>query len=341
MTVDFIGTTFCPEMEYGTEEIACCNSVARQINLAFLNQRNLLINLTWFGPQFDNDTWDTLLDFKINNKQFDNVFFLATVDPPYLNVTELQEVKNMVSALKVFYLGNFDSEHHFNFFAPVIAEKFKKYTDEELLLTDIKYLYVNYNRKPKQHRVDFVKKLIQQDLTKLGTVTLGTDATNDLLFTIGEQDEDYLKWGNSKNHWGQFGVPHDMYSLHRLDIWRETFLYINGATEFNPVNDLFCQQDTFKPMLGLRPFVINGVQRTYRWLRLNGFKTFNHYWSHIDIENGPVHDTLIELITHLKKLDSSEILEMYNNMLPELMHNRNRFFEFAKEQQYKIDHIFK
>jgi hypothetical protein len=94
-------------------------------------------------------------------------------------------------------------------------------------------------------------------------------------------------------------------------------------------------------MLGLRPFVINGVQRTYRWLRLNGFKTFNHYWSHIDIENGPVHDTLIELITHLKKLDSSEILEMYNNMLPELMHNRNRFFEFAKEQKFKMENLFK
>jgi len=340
MSVEFIGTTFPSGMEYSSEEIACCNSVKQQINLAFPTQQNLLINLTWFGPQFDNDSWDTLTNFKNNNRQFDNVFFLATVDPPYLNVVELQEAKNMVSALKVFYLGNFDSEYHFNFFAPVIAKKFKKYSDEELVLTDIQHLYVNYNRKPKPHRVDFVKKLIAQDLIKLGTVTLGIDATNDLLLTIGEQDKDYVQWGNSKNHWGKFGVPHDMYSLHRMDVWQKTFLYINAATEFNPVNDLFCQQDTFKPMLGLRPFVINGVQRTYRWLRLHGFKTFNHYWSHIDIENGPVHDTLIELIKHLESLDLSEISAMYQEMLPDLIYNRNRFFEFAQAQQYKIEHIF-
>ena len=341
MSTEFIGKTFPPEMEYSTEEISCCNSIKQQIDLAFPNQQNLLINLTWFGLQFNNNTWENLLDFKINNKRFDNVFFLATVDPPYLNVVELQEVKNIVGALKVFYLGNFDSEYHFNFFAPIIAEKFKKYDNDQLLLTTIKHLFVNYNRKPKLHRVEFVKKLIAQDLTKLGTVTLGIDATNDLLLTIGEQDKDYLEWGNSKNHWGQFGLPHDMYSLHRLDIWQNTFLYINAATEFEPVNDLFCQQDTFKPMLGLRPFVINGVQRTYRWLRLQGFKTFNQYWSHIDIEHGPVHDTLIELIKYLESLETSEILAMYNDMLPDLIYNKNRFFEFAQEQKFKMENLFK
>jgi hypothetical protein len=126
-----------------------------------------------------------------------------------------------------------------------------------------------------------------------------------------------------------------------MDIWQNTFLYINAATEFDPINDLFCQQDTFKPMLGLRPFVINGVQRTYRWLRLQGFRTFNHYWPHIDIETGPVHNTLVELIKHLKSLEPSEILAMYNNMLPDLRHNKDRFFEFANEQKYKMEHLFK
>jgi len=340
VSVKVVGKTFPQGMEYSTEEIACCNSIRQQIDLAFPTQQNLLINLTWFGPQFNNGTWDTIVNFKNNGVKFDNVFFLATVDPPYLNVSELQEAKNLVDALRVFYLGNFDSEYHFNFFAPVIAEKFKKYSNDQLLLTDINHLFVNYNRKPKLHRVEFVKKLIDQDLIKLGTVTLGTDLTNDLLLTIGEKDEDYLEWGNSKNHWGRFGVPHDMYSLHRMDIWKTTFLYINAATEFNPINDLFCQQDTFKPMLGLRPFVINGVQRTYRWLRLQGFKTFNQYWSHIDIETGPVHDTICELIQHLNSLESKEIIAMYNDMLPELNHNKNRFFEFAQEQRFKMEHLF-
>ena len=340
MTVDFIGIGFPPGMEYSTEEQQCWKTIKNQIDIAFPNEKNVLISLTWFGPQFTNSGWDTVIDYEINKITYDNVFFLATVDPPYLNDTELREVKNKLQALKIFYLGNFDSPYNFNFFASVIANKFKFYTKDELLLTNLKYIYINYNRKPKLHRVNFVKRLIANDLLKLGTVTLGTDSTNDLLLTIGEKDEDYLEYGNSKNHWGIFGVPHDMYSLHCMDRWKSSFLYINAATEFNPVNDLFCQQDTFKPMLGLRPFVINGVQRTYRWLRLNGFKTFNHYWPHIDIENGPVHDTLIELIKHLQSLKSSEILAIYTDMLPDLTYNKDRFFEFAREQQYKMEHLF-
>ena len=340
MSVNFIGTGFPVGMEYSVEERDCWNSIKNQISETFPNEKNLLISMTWFGPQFNNSGWETILDYEINQVIYDNVFFLATVDPPYLNDTELREVKNKVKAFRVFYLGNFDSTHHFNFFAPIIAKKFKSYTDDELLLTDIKYLYVNYNRKPKTHRVEFVKKIIDNNLVDVGTVTLGIDDTNKLLLTIGEKDEDYQEWGNSRNHWGLFGLPHDMYSLHRMDVWKSTFLYINAATEYNKINDLFCQQDTFKPMLGLRPFVINGVQKTYRWLRVNGFKTFNHYWPHINIENGPVHDTIIELIKYLQSLGTPELQNMYNDMVPELQYNKDRFFEFAQEQQYKMNNLF-
>ena len=264
-----------------------------------------------------------------------------------INVTERRQIKNLVGALYVYELGNFDSPYQFNFFAPIIGEKFTKYTDEELIPTKIKHLFVNYNRKPKQHRVDFVKKLTEQDLLKYGTVTLGKDeshlhdkdASNNIYLSIGEKHEDYLALGNKPVVWG-FGIPQDYYSLHRMDIWKTTFLYVNAATEFNPIDDLFCQQDVFKPLIGLRPFVINGVQKTYRWLRLNGFKTFNHYWNHIDIENGNVHDTIIELIAYLKDLDEATILSMYDDMLPDLQYNKARFFEYAQEQKYKIDNLF-
>ena len=347
MTVEFIGTGFPTSHDYAQEERDCWASIIQQIEQYFPGQINLLISLTWFGPQFVDSDWYQLFEWNQQGRKFDNLFLLATVDPPYLNPTELQEIKNLAQALKVYHLGNFDNTYQFNFFATTIASKFKKYTDDELILKKLKHIFVNYNRKPKTHRVDFVKRLIDNDLMKYGTVTLGHSDKNgdahsnaDLYLSIGEKHEDYVELGNRVDVWN-FGLPQDYYSLHRLDIWQETFLYINGATEFNPVNDLFCQQDTFKPMLGLRPFVINGVQRTYRWLRLNGFKTFNHYWSHIDIENGPVHDTLIELITHLKESDSSEILKMYQDMLPDLYYNKERFFEFAKEQKYKIENLFK
>lgn len=339
MSLKFIGTGFPTSHDYGAEERECWASISRQIKEKFPDQKNLLISLTWFGPHFDNDGWNNLVDLKNQGEKFDNLFFVATVDPPYLSVTELQEVKNLANALYVYYLGNFDGPYQFNFFAPVISEKFVKYTDEELLLQNLKYLYVNYNRKPKIHRVNFVQKLKNEDLFHDGIVTLGKEKESDSYISIGEKHEDYLELGNKPDVWN-FGIPQDYYSLHNMDVWKHTFLYINAATEFDPTNDLFCQQDTFKPMIGLRPFVINGVQKTYRWLRLSGFKTFNHYWPHIDIEQGDVHDTLIELIKFLKSQPQKNILSMYNDMLPLLYYNKERFFEFAKEQNHKINNLF-
>ena len=333
--VTFIGTGLSKHDAYHIPERACWDLIAQQISKKFAGKKNLLISLTWFGPQFDNDHWEHLVRLNAEGKRFDNIFFLATVDPPCLNVTELQTAKNLAGAVYVYYLGNFDSPHQFNFFSIQLGQHFKCYAEDEVLLESVQHLYVNYNRKPKMHRVQFVKKLIAENLLDLGVVTLGQDSTNDLYLTLGEKQQDYV--GDKVEN---FKLPMDYYTLHRLDLWQKTFLYINAATEFDPINDLFCQQDTFKPMLGLRPFVINGVQKTYQWLRYHGFRTFNHYWSHIDIENGPVHDTIIELIKHLKSLDSTEILAMYQDMLPDLKHNKDRFFEFAQEQKFRMEHLF-
>lgn len=333
--ITFIGTGLTKNDSYHMPERACWNSIAQQISKKFADKKNLLISLTWFGPQFDNDHWEQLVKLNQDGKRFDNIFFLATVDPPCLNVTELQTAKNLAGALYVYYLGNFDSPHQFNFFSVQLDQNFRRYTEDELLLESIQHLYVNYNRKPKAHRVQFVKKLMAENLLDLGIVTLGRDATNDLYLTLGEKQQDYV--GDEVE---SFGLPMDYYTLHRLDLWQKTFLYVNSATEFDPINDLFCQQDTFKPILGMRPFVINGVQRTYRWLRHHGFKTFNQYWPHIAIESGDVHDSIITLIKFLQEQNKHELLAMYNDMLPDLRYNKQRFVSFAQEQKFRMENLF-
>jgi hypothetical protein len=43
---------------------------------------------------------------------------------------------------------------------------------------------------------------------------------------------------------------------------------------------------------------------------------------------------------YLNSLGQQKLENLYQDMLPDLQHNRNRFFEYAKEQAYKIDHLF-
>lgn len=347
-----IGAEFPRQWIYGKYEEEIINSIKVQIQNKFPTQRNILINTTWFGKQFDNGVYDAVVNMSNSHITFDNVFFLATVDPILINTDELKNVISMLGSPKTFLMGNFEnSPYEFNFFSYAVTDNFAKYNDDDIKLTELKYVYINYNRKPREHRVDFVKKLIDNDLMKYGVVTLGKpDSTydksddNDLYFSIDEDPADYAEHGDwfGKEKSDTTGIPHDLFSLHNMDAWKHHFLYINAATEFWPWDDVFVMQDQYRPIMGLRPFLINGNTRTYKWLRNNGFKTFTHYFP-FDLEEeheSTVHDNLINALKWLVSLSEEEILSMCGDMMPALHHNKERMFEFANEQRHKMEHLF-
>ena len=127
-----------------------------------------------------------------------------------------------------------------------------------------------------------------------------------------------------------------------MNYWKHHFLYIVGATMFWPWDDIFVSESQFKPIIGLRPFIINGNTRTYKWLRDRGFRTFNHYFPFADLENtheDMVHPEIIKVLEWLANVDDNELLGMYNRMLPDLLYNREHFFKFASEQKNKIENL--
>jgi len=346
---DFIGQTFPSNWLWSKYENICIESIRSQINLKFAHQKNLLINLTWFGPQFDypDNAYSKFLEY---DKKVDNLFVLATVDPSMLDTTQLKFIVNRLGNPCLYKLGNFDGKYQFNFFAPVMVDHFRKYSNEELFLQEPRWHFINYNRKPRQHRVKFVKRLKEDGLDKYGLVTLGKpdrtydqDPDNTLFLTLGEDSKDYIKYG----HWfdpnkedDDVGIPHDVLSLHNINYWQHHFLHIVGATEFSTNVDLFVSETQFKPIIGLRPFLINGNPKTYQWLEDQGFKTFNRYFPNIDFNNAnKVHESLIDAIKQIIKYSSIDIMSMYQDMLPDLLHNQKRFYEFAQEQKFKLNNL--
>jgi hypothetical protein len=342
MTTHFLGTTFNSNSQWHIDEVNLIANIKNQINKKYPDDENLLISTTWFGPQFNNSDYYKLPKFYGKIK---NLFFVSSVDAVMLNETELNTISIQLGVSKTFYIGNFDTDYQFTFISTLLPKYFCYATSTTL--TNIKYLFIAYSRKPREHRIEFAKKIINAGLKNLGILTSGNDnsgiySNDSLKITIGERPEDFAKEGNW-NMDNAFGVPHDIHSLGNMEYWNSHFLNIVGETEFLPWNNLFVTEKTWKPILGLRPFVINGQTKIYKYLRDNGFYTFNHYWPHIKMEELPeseVHDSLISTITFLSKLDNDTLLKMYADMLPALEHNRNRFFEFAAEQHYKINHLF-
>jgi hypothetical protein len=348
---------------YGKYEQSILLSIQQQINQQFPEQHNLLFNTTW-RPLPNDDV--ELQQILTSGEQFDNLFVVSTVD--YFLQHHQQVVLDLIKRLGVkhtYFLGNFDTPRsnwapadsttiYFNFFAIVCRDHFETYQTQELSLTDPKYPFISYNRKPYPHRVAFVKKLIEHDLKDLGVVTLGrsfsgdTGPDSDLYFSIGEKNLDYVKYG----HWysdspeaTSHDIPHDLFSLHNMHYWKHHFLHIVGGTSADKQNR-FINQIDFKPIIGLRPFLINGQTQNYQFWEDNGFRMFDHYFPEINLrpESWDPNDTaqlaLIDAIKQVTALRHDELLDMYNCMLPDLMHNRQRWYSWADEQNHKVNNLF-
>jgi len=349
MTTEFIGTLMPTTWHWGREEKKIIQCITQQINSAWPDQHNLLINLTWFGPTFDhqNGNWSKVQQLIKQQTHFDQVFFVSSVDPVFIPASLIQELETGLNANSVHWMGNIQTKFEFNFFAMICGQSFQEYSESEILLQDPQYVFLNYNRKPRAHRVDFVKKLLESGLSNRGVFTLGKDPDrifnkeqDQMYFGLGEKDADYRSATNDQIN-NPFALPDDVLSLHRIDIWQHHFLNVIGATEFFPWDPIFVSETQWKPIIGLRPFVINGNTNTYQWLRSHGFRTFES-WLPVDVEVNEVevHDRIIDVIRHFSQMSSGQIQQIYQDMLPDLRYNRERFFEFAQEQEYKINHLF-
>lgn len=340
MTTTFIGTTFPAASDWYADEKSLIASVQQQIDRAFPDSKNLFINTTWFGPQFDNKQWDRYKQV-ISQQKFDQLILLAAADPVFLNAEQIDNMQKETNA-QLYLLGHFDTEYYFNFHSQVLPRYFVNYTEQQLLMQEPTYVYINYNRKPREHRTKLVNLLEQENLLQHGVVTLGEH--NNIYsneqsrhLTLNETVDDAV--GNWEMDMS-FGIPHDIHSLGNQDIWRSHFLNIVSETEFLPWDPMFISEKTWKPILGLRPFIINGQNKIYQYLRDSGFRTFNHYWPDVNIEAASeleLHNCIIDVV---KYLTTQSLKELYQQMLPDLIHNRNHFAEFSQQQKHKIDNLF-
>lgn len=309
---------------------ALMHSVEQQIDAKFPKQNNVLVNITWFGPQFDLPAYKQFVEYYESNS-IDNLFLLASEDPIFFNREETKKLIDASGAKQTYLLGNFDNgPQSFHFYATTTAEYFPKYQEEDLLLKACKHTYLNYNRKPHTHRTKLVNMLDERKLTQFGIVTLGNEKT------LGETIDIEGNWDLPDD----YGIPHDISTLGNLNIWQHHFLNVVSETDFEDHLFTFISEKTWKPIVGLRPFIINGQLDVYTQLREHGFKTFNHYWSHIDIENCNIDDIQQNICEVIVWLQKQPLQQLYIDMLPDLRYNRLRFYEFVEEQKHKMENLF-
>jgi hypothetical protein len=310
---------FNPAWRAGRLEREIVDNISDQLALQYPDQNCVVAVPSWHEPSVLVD------DIKNLNPDFTVICSLS--DP-------LGPIEDLLDTIpgRVHKFGYVDHGIKFDFWALACLKFFKKYSREEIILKEFSKIYLNYNRKPHRHRLELVNLFENSDLIKYGITTLGDSA-----YTLNESDDDYLEYG-ANDVMGDVGIPNDIYSLGRLDIWNSTFLNIVSETQYEYNPNAFISEKIYKPIIGLRPFIINGSPSIYKWLQNLGFDCFEDIFpvDKFKDESAPLgykfrnHELIAKVV---QELTTKNLQDLYYKLLPRLEKNQILFYEHARNQQ--------
>ena len=225
-------------------------------------------------------------------------------------------------------------------------ELFPGYSEEQLMpvLENADRFYLMHGRSHAPHRVSLKTKIDSLGLDRYGYIS-GWNKTI--------EDE-----GDTTDITKKAAAPDDPYSLGGLNIWNNTILNIvpaafmfENTVEVYPNKSgsrfsgtfgsaVICEK-YYKPIIGLRPFIVNGSYSTIVKLKEFGFDCFEDCYG-ISLDQlktvDGIHRTITDTITMLARMPQAERLDWYRDLLPRLRANKQRYFEHSAEQRQILEH---
>jgi len=327
--------------------------IADQVSDKFPNEINLVADGTWLDSP---KSYDNLKEIYLQVPRIDNFFIVGTVDK--IHTYGINYPSN--PDLKLFQIGTICDDY----FHPYRLEwgiwsavkLFKKYTDEELKLfysPNIKP-YICYQNKPHLHRQQLTYKLLKEGLLDKGIITLKKNPGEEFIYpeltelSVEEfiERQYYLHPNEYIDPYFEKQIP---YSLGELKYWQNSFLNVVSETFANDGSTPYITEKTVKPILGLRPFIINGNYRIERQLNQRAVIIYDFLWKlgvpleeWITDDNDKIVDNCVKVIKNLCSWSNQEIYNYYRNDLYKVcLSNRDHLIGLANDTEIKMRNIFK
>lgn len=228
---------------------------------------------------------------------------------------------------RVHYIGC----QEFVYFAHVVQQNFCEYADQDLVPdTRFSNRFLCYQRKPSEPRAQLYNFLIDQP----GVITLSGECLPE--FNQNVPDYNGLSETVLDQSDGQL-MPHDIWSLGDPALWRSSFLNIVSETmqHRNGLDRVFVSEKTFKPILGMRPFLHYGEADFSGLLNSRGFETFDEDFGYNpDVSYAAQAQQLRDIVA-----DITEPEKLYQKLLPKIEHNRNHFADMVHQEWQRLRNL--
>jgi hypothetical protein len=314
--IEFYGSYYIADPQIlGDYEKKYIENLKAEIENSSIYESNLIINLTWLNPN------DSNLILWINKNavpKSTKIYFTGFIDGMswFTHTSTYQQLVEMKIPIELVGF----SPTNWKSFIPSLMES---YSDNDLQLDkDIQYTFLSYNRKPRPHRQTIIRMLIDNNLTDRAYVTYQRGNFEIIDKRTGDTDQEL------HNSDDRFSRPEDLFTLGNLEVWKKSYCILVSETEAGDPWQL--SEKTWKPILGLRPYVHNGNEQLYKILHKLDLYTPSDLFKNTELNKAdPL--TLIEHFKWLNEKTPQELYDLWCSQYFMLKHNRNRFLELATE----------
>jgi len=285
------------------------------------DSRAVIINSVWYTGDYHQQVIAELRKIKPTH-----IFVVAMLDPPIVQLDWFDELN-----CEVHGVGYYSGPGYVDYF-PLFMEHFYQPVDQTILLTHstIDTPYMCLNRKPHQHRMRLYQGLEAAGILDCGFVSMGGTPPQRLL-NEDSPGQDLAPNGGTD----QYGIGNDIVSLGNISNWKRHFVNIVTETIWDIEPSNFLSEKTFKPILGLRPFLLYAPNGGVECLHSRGFETYVDDFKDITDADLTAPYNIPVFLTELCKQPTDYLQMKFLQLQEKLLYNQNRFKIYVREQYQK------
>lgn len=289
------------------------------------DSNTVLINSTWYTDDLHQETLSW-----VEQSRPTRILLAAFLDGPIPRPDWYE-----ATGVPCWGMGYYPGVNEIDFWALVVARWFSR--PDHSVISDpsrIDMPFICLNRKPHDHRVRLYRALQDRSLVDRGLVSLGGDAG--VPVRVLHNDSGHSDLAPNADA-GQNGIANDIMSLGNLDNWARCFVNIVTETVFDIDQDWFVSEKIYKPIIGLRPFLLYAPNGGRGWLHKHGFQDYTEDFKDItdlDLANP---DNIPEFLSVLCAQSPGYYRSKFVDFMPKMLYNQNRFASYVKEIQNTIN----
>ena len=287
-------------------------------------QTVVVINSTWCTIEYRKVLEEWLCDNPV-----DIIVLVAMLDCAIVREDNFTQY-----GAEVITVGYYPGANQIDFWALFLDRYFNQTHTLDLCRIDrIEYAFMCLNRKPHWHRKHFYNNLKKFNLIDKGLVSMGSETSVPLL----KLDSPAVINLTPNSGTEQYGIPNDINTLGNIDNWQRHFLNIVTETVYGINANHFVSEKIYKPILGMRPFLIYDTDSGYHWLRHRGFEPYVEDFKDItdlDLKNPA---NLAPFLVTLSSQQPSYWKKKLVDLNQKIVYNKQNFYKYVDQQKIQIN----